>query len=197
MAELMSAIAKLRSVSEGPDMIHNDMLTHLPHVALEVLLSVFNRLWERGEFPATWRKATVIPLLKPGKSGLDPLLYRPISLTSSLCKLMERMVNVRLSWFLESNNILAQSQCGFRRNRSTVDHLITLDTDIRAAFRQRRHVGAVFFYIEGAYDVTWRHRVLMKAYNYGIRGAMGYFLQNLRDRSFRVRVGSILSDSFT
>ena len=56
----------------------------------------------------------------------------------------------------------------------------------------------MFFYIEGAYDVTWHHGVLMKAYNYGIRGAMGYFLQNfLRDRSFRVRVGSILSDSFT
>ena len=56
----------------------------------------------------------------------------------------------------------------------------------------------VFFYIEGAYDVTWRHGVLMKSYNYGIRGAMGYFLQNfLRDRSFRVRIGSILSDRFT
>ena len=196
-AELRSAITKLRSVSEGPDMVHNDMLRHLPDCALDALLVIFNHLWESGEFPASWREATVIPLLKPGKSGADPLHYRPISLTSCLCKLMEKLVNARLSWFLESKNILAEAQCGFRRNRSTVDHLITLDTVIRTAFRQRRHVGAVFFDVEGAYDVTWRHGILLKAFNHGIRGAMGWFLRNfLRDRFFRVRIGNVLSDRF-
>ena len=93
--------------------------------------------------------------------------------------------------------IIAEAQCGFRRNRSTVDHLITLDTVIRTAFRQRRHVGAVFFDVEGAYDVTWRHGILLKAFNHGIRGAMGWFLRNfLRDRFFRVRIGNVLSDRF-
>ena len=96
---------------------------------------------------------------------------------------MERLVNVRFSWFLESNNILADAQCGFRRNRSTVDHLITLDTVIRTAFRQRQHVGAVFFDVEGAYDVTWRHGILLKAHGHGIRGAMGFFFQNFFARA--------------
>ena len=94
-AELESAINSLKSVSGGPDAIHNNMLLRLPAVALEALLAVFNSLWESGVFPDAWREATVIPILKPGKSGLDPLHYRPISLTSSLCKLMERMANVR------------------------------------------------------------------------------------------------------
>ena len=197
LLELTSAIRGLRSVSEGPDGVHNDMLRHLPEVALKVLLAVFNDIWRKGEFPASWREATVIPILKPGKTGMDPLHYRPISLTSSICKLMERLVNVRFSWFLESNNILADAQCGFRRNRSTVDHLITLDTVIRTAFRQRQHVGAVFFDVEGAYDVTWRHGILLKAHSHGIRGAMGFFFQNfLRERFFRVRVGNVLSDRF-
>ena len=89
-AELENAINSLRSVSEGPDAIHNDMLRHLPAVAQEALLAVFNSPWESGVFPEAWREATVIPILKPGKSGLDPLHYRPISLTSSLCKLMEK-----------------------------------------------------------------------------------------------------------
>ena len=110
---------------------------------------------------------------------------------------MERLVNVRLVWFLESKSILTEAQCGFRRNRSTVDHLITLDTVIRTAFKQRRHVGAVFFDIEGAYDVTWRHGILLKAFNHGVRGAMGCFLQNfLKDRFFQVRVGNRLSVRF-
>ena len=91
MAELISAISSLRSVAEGPDVIHNDMLRRLPAVAQEALLATFNSLWETGTFPAAWQQATVIPILKPGKSGLNPLHYRPISLTSSLCKLMEKI----------------------------------------------------------------------------------------------------------
>ena len=110
---------------------------------------------------------------------------------------MEKLVNVRLSWFLESNGILSPSQCGFRRNRSTVDHLVTLDTVVRMAFKERRHVGAVFFDLEGAYDTTWRHGIILKAFNCGIRGALGWFLCNfLRERFFRVRVGNQLSDRF-
>ena len=105
MSELPSAISSLRSVSEGPDAVH-DMLRHLPAVALEALLADFNYLWETGTFPETWREAIIIPILKAGKSGLDPLHYRPISLTSSLSKLMEKMVNVRLSWFLEYHGVL-------------------------------------------------------------------------------------------
>lgn len=197
LAELKSAICKLRTVSEGPDRIHNDMLKHLPDNVLVMLLDIFNRLWENGEFPGSWREAIVIPILKPGKTGSEPLHYRPISLTSCLCKLMERLVNVRLSWFLESRNILTNDQCGFRRNRCTTDHLVTLDTVVRTAFKQRHHVGAVFFDVEGAYDFTWRHGILMKAYEHGIRGAMGFFIQNfLRDRFFRIRIRNHLSERF-
>ena len=195
--ELSSAISGLRSVSEGPDDMHNDMLRHLPSAAAHVLLTIFNRLWERAEFPGAWREAIVVPLLKPGKNGTDPVHYRPISLTSCLCKLMERLVHLRLAWLLESRGILASAQCGFRKSRSTVDHLVTLDTAIRLAFKERRHVGAVFFDLEGAYDTTWRHGILLKAFKYGIRGAMGFFLRNfLQERFFRVRVGNHFSERF-
>ena len=81
MSELRSAIRGFRSVSEGPDRVHNNMLRHLPEVALKVFLTVFNDIWRKGEFPVSWREATVIPLLMPGKTGMDPLHYRPISLT--------------------------------------------------------------------------------------------------------------------
>ena len=197
MAELKSAVVGLRSVAEGPDQVHNDMIRHLPGCALNTLLALFNEIWETSQFPAAWREATVIPLLKPGKSGSDPLHYRPISLTSSLCKLMEKLINVRLSWFLEHRNIFTPAQCGFRKNRSTLDHLVTFDTVVRAAFKQRHHVGAVFFDLEAAYDTAWRHGILLKAHRCGIRGQMGRFLQNfLEQRFFRVQVGQQLSERF-
>ena len=198
MSELVSAISTLKRVSEGPDAVHNDMLRRLPAAALEVLLATLNSLWETGTFPAAWREATVIPILKPGKSGLDPQHYRPISLTSSLCKVMEKMVNVRLSWFLGRHGVFTNAQCGFRKHRSTVDHILALDTEARACFSQRKHLGAIFFDIEAAYDTVLRHGILRKLFNYGVRGRMGRFIQNfLSHRSFRVRVGSHLSDSFS
>ena len=197
MPELISAIGSLRSVTEGPDTIHNDMLRHLPAVALEALLDTFNKIWETGTFPAAWQKAMIIPILKPGKSGLDPLHYRPISLTSSLCKLMEKMVNVRLSWFLEHHSVFTNAQCGFRKHRSAVDHILVLDTEARASFSQKKHLGAVFFDIEAAYDTVLRPGILRKLFKYGIRGCMGFFIQNfLSHRSFQVRVGHHLSSSF-
>ena len=60
---------------------------------------------------------------------------------------MEKMVNVRLTWFLEHHGFFTNEQCGFRKNRSTVDHILNLDTEIRTSFKHGRHVGALFFFI--------------------------------------------------
>ena len=72
----------------GPDDIHYQMLKHLPTSAMGTLLSVLNNIWLSGNFPSSWRTSTVIPVLKPGKQESDPGSYRPIALTSCICKIM-------------------------------------------------------------------------------------------------------------
>ena len=99
----------------------------------------------------------MVPIPKPGKDLTDPQNYRPISLTRCVCKLYEKMVNKRLVEYLEKNKLLAEIQCGFRRNRSTLDHLVRLDTYIRKGFAQKKEVVDVFFDLEKAYDLTWRY----------------------------------------
>ena len=85
----------------------------------------------------------------------------------------------------------------FRKHRSSVDHVLTLDSVIRADWEKSRHVGAVFFDIEAAYDTAWRHGILMKLLNLGIRGSMATLLRNfLSDRFFRVRVGKDISNKY-
>ena len=121
------------------------MLKHLPDTSLETLLNIFNYIWTTGKFPEDWTLATIIPIPKPGKDPAEPNNYRPIALTSCLCKTLERMINKRLTWFLESNNHISRFQSGFRSDRSTTDNLVRLETFIRDAFIKKEHVVAVFF----------------------------------------------------
>ena len=105
------------------------------------------------------------------------------------------MVNERLVWYLEKNGLLTKQQCGYRANRSTVDHLIRLETFIRDAFIQNQHLVAVFFDLQKAYDTTWKHGILKDLHGMGLRGNLPIFIGNfLSDRTFQVHLGTILSD---
>ena len=82
-------------------------------------------------------------------------------------------------------------QTGFRKRRGTIDHLIRLETFIR-----KQHLTAVFFDLEKAYDTTWKYGILRDLHNLGLRGRLPMFIKNfLFERTFRVRVGSTLSNS--
>ena len=78
------------------------------------------------------------------------------------------MINKRLVWFLETNNILSNIQCGIRKNRSTIDQLVRLETFIRDAFVNKEHAVSVFFYLEKAYNTTWKYGILKDLHNIGL-----------------------------
>ena len=137
LTELTDALSKAHDSSPGPDDIHYQLLKHLPSSSLSILLEIFNSMWATGNIPKSWKEATDIPIPKPDKDHTDPSNYRPIALTSCVCKTMERMINDRLTWFLESNNIITNFQSGFRHQRSTNDHLVRLETFIREPSLQK------------------------------------------------------------
>ena len=107
------------------------------------------------------------------------------------------MINVRLVWYLESNNLISPVQSGFRSERCTNDNLVRLETFIRDAFVAKEHVVDVFFDLEKAYDTTWRYGILRDLHDLGIRGRLATFIESfLADRWIQVRVGSTLSEQF-
>ena len=195
LSELIQAIKVSKDTAPGPDSIHYQFLKHLPEPSLQLFLLLLNRIWTGDPFPDSWLESTVIPLLKPGKEAINPRSYRPITLTSCLCKTFERMINSRLTYYLEKNHILTRYQCGFRSERSTTDHLLRLETFVRDGFMKGEHVVAVFFDLEKAYDTTWKYGILQDLHSIGLRGRMPLFISNfLAKRKFRVRVGNTLSD---
>ena len=132
------------------------MLKHLPSKSLQALLDIFNDIWETGKFQKVGNYL-VIPVPKPGKDHTEPTNYRPRAPTSFLSKTLERMINTRLIWYLESNNLISPVQSGFRSGPSTNDNLIRLETFIRDAFIKTK---AVFVDLEKAYDTTWSYGIL-------------------------------------
>ena len=122
-------------------------------------MKFFNKIWIEDSFPEIWREALIVAIKKPGKSSLNPENYRPISLLSCLCKIFEKMVNRRLMWWLEDNNLFSDSQFGFRKNRSTMDNLLIFESEIQESFKKKEHLLAVLFDLKKAYDSTWRFHI--------------------------------------
>ena len=96
---------------------------------------------------------------------------------------------------MESNGLITNFQCGFRSKRSTVDHLVRLETFVREAFIPKEHITAVFFDLEKAYDTTWKYGIMCDLSDFGLKGRLLNFSDNfLSNRNFKVRVGTTLSD---
>ena len=170
------------------------MLKHLPSKVLHTLINILNDIWLTGNFPSSWRQSYVVPVAKPGKDTSNPTNYLPIALTGCVCKVMERMVNNRLVWYLERNKIITPTQTGFRKGRSATDQLVRLESSVREAFIQKQHVTAIFFDLDKAYDTTWKYGILKDLHDASLRGRLPLFIAGfLCDRKLQVRVGGSYS----
>nr|KAG5699230.1 hypothetical protein BaRGS_012751 [Batillaria attramentaria] len=150
----------------------DEMIKHLGPAARRKLLELFNQSWKTGIFPSAWKEATIIPIRKKEKDPAKKTSYRPISLLSCLGKTLERMINKRLMWHLESNNLITKEQTAFRKNRSTEDQLVYLAQSIENAFQEKKKVVATFIDLSKAFDKVWKDGLLLKLLTAGIAGRM-------------------------
>ena len=120
----------------------------LPRYSTDALLKIYNLIWNKGQLPADWKHSVKTPALKPNKNASDPDSYRPIALTSLLCKVMERMISTRLRWWMEDKRKFNKFQSRFRTQRSCEDHIIRLADDIHKSMNNRGYTLAVFLDLE-------------------------------------------------
>ena len=197
--EFTAALKKLKTrKAPGLDKIKNEMLINLGPKAKSYLLEYINRTWRDSELPAAWRTAVVNPILKKGKKAGEPKSYRPISLTSSIGKLAERMVNYRLYWYLEKFGFLNNSQAGFRRGSRTEDQLFRLTQEVIDGFHAKKDTSAIFIDLQQAYDRIWRKGLLIKMQKLGINGKMIKWVEAfLTNRTIQTRFDGALSSKLT
>ena len=115
------------------------MLKHLPRSGMDFLLHIFHLSWISYSFPSIWKTSSIIPIHKMAKPLDSPASCRPISLTSCVSKLFERIILSRLLFFLESNSILlSPRQAGFRSGRSALNQILYLSQSISDGFNKPR-----------------------------------------------------------
>ena len=94
--ELNDAIKSSRISAPGYDNISYEIFKNMSQQSLQHILLLYNQIWQEGIVPNTWKQAIIIPIIKQGKNKHLPLSYRPISLTPTISKIMEKMIIVRL-----------------------------------------------------------------------------------------------------
>ena len=198
MKELTQALATVKESSPGEDNVPYSMIKNSHLTFQKQLLDLYNKIYAEQIFPVNWKIALIIPIPKPGKDHSIPQNFRPISLTSCLCKLLEKMINTRLVWYLERENLLSKTQSGFKKNRSTTDSIAQVTCDLQRAITKKKHTIAIFFDLQGAYDTAWKRGILNKLHSFGLRGKLPIFVENfLTNRQIKVKIGTIRSNSRT
>ena len=155
----------------GPDDIHPRMLKELVEFIALPISILLNRTMETGVIPSDWKRAYVSAIFKKGsKSKAEN--YRPISLTSIVCKLMETMIKREIMSHLVQNNLLSPRQFGFINGRSTVTQLLNyLDRCIDKVVRGNV-VDCIYLDFAKAFDTVPHKRLLNKLEAYGITGKL-------------------------
>ena len=113
-----------------------------------IILSVRNDcIWSNGIFPNKWQEAIAAPILKPRRNKLHSDSYRPINLTC-LCKLLKKILNTKLRWYLETDNLLERNQ-NFRKYRSTINSLIKFEKYLRSLYQETTPNSSMSEYRKG------------------------------------------------
>ncbi|CAG2201657.1 unnamed protein product [Mytilus edulis] len=199
MDELEGSIFRLKKeTAPGPDGFFPELFINAGKEFLDKLLEIMNRSWEEGILPQNWKMANVKFLKKAHKlSYNNPSAYRPISLTSVVSKLMERIVLYRIEEYVETNNIIDNEQEGFRQYRSTVNALLSLIQSIYGGFNKKMITLALFIDFEKAYDSIWREGLLVKLYQYGIKGKIWKWVHSfLNNREAVININNTKGELF-
>ena len=180
----------------GEDTITNKAIRHLPASYITIITNICNASLQLGHVPDSWKSAIIVMIPKPNKDHSQPGSFRPISLLSTLSKLLERIILVRIHEWLDRINLLSSYQAGFRPGRQTKDQILRLVQEGLEAFNINKLLGCVFIDIEKAFDNVWHNGTLFKLNQHNVPNYLGRWIRDYLDkRRFKIRYKDKLSTS--
>ena len=179
--------------STGLDELGPCILQISANILAKPLYHIFNLSIRKGTFPEVFKNAKVTPVYKKG-SFQDVNNYRPISILPVLSKIIERHVTLHFRIFLEDNNLLQNTQSGFRNNHSCETALVSLMDDWLSAINNQNVVGTVMLDLSKAFDMVNHRLLLEKLQLYQCSSlSLKWFKSYLTNRHQQVSVSGTLS----
>ena len=193
-ATVKKKLSKLRTdKSCGPDGVHPLILNKLADSMSLPLSLIYQLSLSTGQVPNIWKEGVVTALFKKGKKS-DPANYRAITLTSIVCKILERIIVEELVKHLKRNNLQNKEQHGFTMKKSTVTNLIEALNIWSEALSHNLPVDIIYLDYEKAFDKVPHQRLLLQLAKFGITGeVLNWVKDYLQARTQKVRVNGSYS----
>lgn len=188
--EVLELLKKVRTdKSPGLDGIHPRILKECAEQLDGPLTILFRNTLQEVHIPQDWREASVTPIYKKGSKS-QASNYRPISLTSIICKLMEKLIRNALLRHLIDNELLSSYQHGFVQGRSCMTQLLQVLDKWSEILDEGGSVDVIYLDLAKAFDTVPHQRLLRKLSNYGVGGnVLEWIRQFLTGRKQKVRIG--------
>ena len=180
--------------SPGVDGIPPKLLMETVEQISIPLARVFNLSLKEGVVPFEWKEANIIPLFKKGSRNKSEN-YRPVSLTSVICKLLERLIKDHMVEFLVKHKLLNSSQHGFLKARSCLTNMLSFLEEITKWIDMGSPVDIIYLDFQKAFDKVPHQRLLLKLKAHGIGDSITDWIEQwLTDRRQRVVVDGEVSN---
>ena len=182
-------LAQLKpSSAAGPDEIHPRVLCETADTISPRLATIFRESLDTGVLPRDWKLANVVPIYKKGQKD-DPGNYRPVSLTSVPCKVLEGIIRDRLMAHLQSENLLSDAKHGFRPGRSCATQLLQAIEEWSNWIERSEPVDVLYLDLAKAFNTVPHGRLIEKVRAHGIGGKLLCWIEAfLSGRQQRVMV---------
>ena len=174
--------------ASGPDKVPCFLLKELAAELAPVYTHLFRQSLDSGITPPSWLEAWISPIFKKG-SRCDPANYRPVSLTSVPCKLLEHILCTHIRGHLDHLGVITDVQHGFRAGHSCESQLLLTTHDLYRSQDRKEQVDVAVLDFSKAFDTVPHDRLLGKLEFYGITGPVYNWIRAfLKDRSQSVMV---------
>ena len=195
LKEMECALKNLNdSKSPGPDNFHPKFLKLCSNSLSYPFKLLFDKSLNEGCIPSEWKVAEVRPIFKKGDKS-NPGNYRPVSLTSVICKMFEKFIKQSLSDHLITNNILSKEQFGFVSGRNTITQLLITIDDWMTELDNDTSVDAAYLDFRKAFDTVPHQRLITKLKSYNIQGKiLNWIISFLSNRSQFVKINNAESE---
>ena len=180
----------------GPDEVSGNILKACREELTGPIHDIIECSIESGEVPVEWKRAEVVPIYKSGGKE-EPLNYRPVSLTSVVSKICEKVIKKHWTKFLEDHKLISDSQFGFRKGRSCVTNLLSFYSRVVDILQERDGwVDCVYLDLKKAFDNVPHERLLWKLeHKGGLKGKVLKWMESyLNGREMRTVIKDVKSE---